>query len=131
MPPTHIRWGKIGLLHNVVRTLNILHDDHGQPLPAVRYRAKVKLHGANAGVQVTPDGLLAQSRSRLLTPGDDRKGFARWVAEHAAKPTPLSGTLCTIVQRTHAVVARTYAYQSELCRSRALDSSGRDMRLWM
>lgn len=82
MPPTHIRWGKIALLHNVVRTLNILHTDLGQALPVVRYRAKVKLHGANVGVQVTDEDLFAQSRSTMLSPGDDYKGFAQWLADN-------------------------------------------------
>ena len=49
----------------------------------VTYRAKVKLHGTNAGVQRTPEGLLeCQSRERLITPGDDHCGFARWVDSH-------------------------------------------------
>ena len=79
MLPRHIRWSSIELLHNVVRTLNAL-NEQGEPLPHVQYRAKVKLHGTNAGVQVLPGLIQAQSRSRLLTTKDDNQGFARWVA---------------------------------------------------
>jgi len=83
MLPPHIRWSSIELLHNVVRTLEYL-KEQGHALPHVRYRAKIKLHGSNAGVQVTPDGVFAQSRSKMLTPQKDYKGFARWVSENAA-----------------------------------------------
>lgn len=50
----------------------------------VRYAAKVKLHGNNAGVQILSDGsVIAQSRTTILTPENDLAGFAKWVAENA------------------------------------------------
>jgi len=53
-------------------------------LPAVTYRAKIKLHGTNAGVRVLSDGVaVAQGRNRCLTPDNDQDGFAAWVAERA------------------------------------------------
>ena len=79
MPTNHVSWGSIELLHNVVRTLTLLHDDFGQAFPVVRYRAKVKLHGSNCAVQITPDEVLTQSRTSMLTPEADYKGFAAWV----------------------------------------------------
>lgn len=78
MSTTHVAWSSIELLHNVVRTLGHLHE-LGRPLPVVEYRAKVKLHGSNCAVQVTDRGLTAQSRTSLLTPESDYKGFAAWV----------------------------------------------------
>lgn len=40
-----------------------------------------KLDGTNAAVGVTADGqVYAQSRTRIITPGDDNFGFAAWVA---------------------------------------------------
>lgn len=78
MPTNHVSWGSIELLHNVVRTLTLLHEQ-GQSLPVVRYRAKVKLHGSNCAVQVTDEGVAAQSRTALLTPEADYKGFAAYV----------------------------------------------------
>ena len=48
----------------------------------VTYHSKVKLHGSNAAVQITPNGTVrAQSRSQLITPGNDNAGFAKWVWE--------------------------------------------------
>jgi len=81
---THVRWASIALLHNVVRTLNYLHENEGIPLPKVEYRGKVKLHGTNCGVHITTrGGVYAQSRSKMLEAGSgDYKGFARWVEEH-------------------------------------------------
>ena len=44
------------------------------------YRAKVKLHGSNAGIQIKSDGtVISQSRSRIISSGDDNMGFAAWV----------------------------------------------------
>jgi len=74
----HISWASIELLHNCVRTLDHL-AALGRPRPTVEYRAKVKLHGANCAVQITPDAVVAQSRTQLLTPEADYKGFAAWV----------------------------------------------------
>ena len=75
----HIPWGSIELLHNLVATLGHL-NALGQPFPVVEYRAKVKLHGTNCAVQVTSGGVVAQSRTALLSPDADYKGFAAWVA---------------------------------------------------
>lgn len=79
-----ITWPSIELLHSVVTTLRHLNEDLGTPYPVVRYRAKTKLHGTNCGVQVTPDGIVAQSRTGILTPTSDLKGFAKWTHSHAS-----------------------------------------------
>lgn len=87
--PTHVSWGSIELLHNVVRTLTQLHEDEGKPFPVVRYRAKVKLHGTNCAIQTHGDGVFAQSRSTMLTPEADLNGFAAWLRDHRAYFTGL------------------------------------------
>lgn len=46
---------------------------------AIVYRGKVKLHGTNAGIRVSNSGVIAQSRSQIITPTSDNAGFARWV----------------------------------------------------
>ena len=81
MSTTHVAWSSIELLHNVVRALQHLRE-LGHPFPVVEYRAKVKLHGSNYGVQIIDDGIAAQSRTSLLTPEADYKGFAAWVHRH-------------------------------------------------
>lgn len=43
-----------------------------------------KIDGTNGCVIVTPDGeVAAQSRSRIVVPGDDNYGFAGWVYKHS------------------------------------------------
>lgn len=81
--PVVVSWSSIELLHNVVRTLNLLHEATGEPLPAVTYRSKVKLHGTNCAVQIGPP-LVCQGRTTLLSPTSDHKGFATWVDTHGA-----------------------------------------------
>ncbi|MGB1014834.1 MAG: RNA ligase family protein [Nannocystaceae bacterium] len=80
MSATHLAWGSIALLHNVIKTQQLIHERTGQPLPRVTYRAKVKLHGTNCAIQRTSEGVVAQSRKKLLCDGRDYKGFAAWVA---------------------------------------------------
>ena len=80
--PTHIAWPSIALLHNVVLTLGHLHEVDGKPFPKITYRAKMKLHGTNTGVQVIADGVFAQSRTQVLTTQSDYKGYAAWVHAH-------------------------------------------------
>lgn len=83
--PNHIAWSSIELLHNVVLTLTLLNQRDGAPFPTVSYKGKVKLHGTNCSVQVTPEGIFAQSKEKLLTPKDDYKGFAKWMETHKAQ----------------------------------------------
>lgn len=56
------------------------------PKLARLYRSVVvteKIDGTNAAVGVTEDGdVYAQSRKRLIYPGDDNFGFAAWVEAH-------------------------------------------------
>ena len=65
-PFMHIPWPSIEQFHNVRRTFKALNPEGPH---SILYRAKVKLHGTNAAVHVTPEGeLLCQSRERLVTP---------------------------------------------------------------
>lgn len=54
----------------------------------VRYRAKIKLHGTNAGVSVQHGGseVYIQSRNTFVTKDTDHHGFAHWALqpEHKA-----------------------------------------------
>lgn len=47
----------------------------------VNFRGTVKLHGTNASVVCTPDGLQAQSRRSPISVGQDNAGFAAFVAD--------------------------------------------------
>jgi len=77
-----LKWGSIDQLPHVVNTLRHLNANHGTPLPRVTYRGKVKLHGTNAGVRRTDDGVRAQSRSQEIT--DGHMGFATWLDDNTA-----------------------------------------------
>jgi len=81
-----IAWPEIESFHHIRKFLRVDPTEwwmakekmHGTSV--VTYRAKVKLHGTNAAVQILPDGtVLAQSRTGLITPENDNAGFARWV----------------------------------------------------
>lgn len=77
-----IPWPSIENFHTLRRTLK----DFPDPLQGqtkVAYKAKVKLHGSNAGIRLCPDGqVIPLSRTTVLTPGKaDNAGFARWVSE--------------------------------------------------
>ncbi len=78
----HVTWSSIELLHNVVVTFTHLNEIEKRPFPCVRYRAKVKLHGKNAAVQINTDGLVTQSRTSILTINSDLNGFTKWVHSH-------------------------------------------------
>ena len=70
-----IRWPSIELFHNLRRSLEAI-----EATPQLTYRAKVKLDGTNAAVQVFADGrVAAQSRTQVITPEDDNMGFAGWL----------------------------------------------------
>ena len=76
----HLPWTSIELFHNVRRTFREITPEGPH---TASYRAKVKLHGTNAAVQVTPEGVLeCQSRERIITPEDDNYGFAAFAQEN-------------------------------------------------
>lgn len=72
---TFLKWTSIELLHNVRRNLEMVEKAF-----SVTYRAKIKLHGTNAAVQITSAGkVAAQKRTQIITPQSDNAGFAAWV----------------------------------------------------
>ena len=85
----HKAWPDISLLY-VIR--KYIHDYHVQQ-KVYNYRAKVKLDGTNAGIQVLRDGSIhAQSRTAIITPEDDNMGFARWTFSNQSYWSSLAGT---------------------------------------
>lgn len=84
-----LKWPSIGHLNSVVAAVNKVGE---HPETVVTYRAKVKLHGTNAGIRVFRDGrVLVQSRKRIITPDDDNHGFAAWVAAYAGVWQQIAG----------------------------------------
>lgn len=79
------KYTHIEQFYQVARTISHLTTseevpEHARVDPKVSYQGTVKLHGTNAGVICDEDGLVAQSRSRVITPDDDNMGFATFVA---------------------------------------------------
>lgn len=71
----HYKFPSIESFHNVRKSVK-----RCEAYDPITYRGKVKLHGTNAGVVVTPDGdVYAQSRNHVITSQDDNMGFAAWV----------------------------------------------------
>lgn len=50
-----------------------------------------KIDGTNACIRILDGKVSAQSRKRLITPGDDNYGFAAWVYENAGALTDVLG----------------------------------------
>ena len=78
------KWQKIQQFHNIRKSISKIVDYKrtvGEDIehPGLNYRGKVKLDGTNAGIRVVSGEVVAQSRSRLITPEDDNYGFAAYV----------------------------------------------------
>lgn len=83
---TFMAWPSIEAFHHIRKFIRVDPGEwwHKRELLAgtstVSYKAKVKLHGTNAAVQVHSNGtIVCQSRESIITPEKDNAGFARWV----------------------------------------------------
>jgi len=80
----HIKWPSIDSFHHIRKATQKYPHLCGHS-PVVTYRAKVKLHGTCAAVQITNDGFYAQSRTRIITLEKDNLGFAFWAYQNEQK----------------------------------------------
>lgn len=71
------KWTDIESLSHVMRSRNQSHWMKEQG--PVYYRAKTKLHGTNAAIRVTANGVFPQSRSQIISVEKDNAGFAIWL----------------------------------------------------
>ncbi|WP_157778741.1 hypothetical protein [Massilia violaceinigra] len=72
--------------------------DNRRPVPALRFRGSVKLHGSNAAVVFGPNGIGFQSRERLLTLEDDNFGFHAHMSGHMDELRRIAGLIATQAQ---------------------------------
>ncbi len=78
--PIMKKFSHIEAFYKVIRTVRTAPEGASvAQVGTVRYRGTVKLHGSNAGVRCTNESLVAQSRTRALSPDDDNYGFAAFV----------------------------------------------------
>lgn len=76
-----ITWTEIEAFHSI-RKYTQAHPEILNGNSIVKYRAKVKLHGANCAIQIRPnEPIVCQSRTAILTPERDFAGFAEWVKQ--------------------------------------------------
>lgn len=75
------KFNSIESFRHVVANTRRWSDFHKLPLPVVRFKGTVKLHGSNGGVQVLPHKIVAQSRTQELVDGLDNAGFAQFIAK--------------------------------------------------
>lgn len=81
---SHVKFPSIDSFRHVVKFVRNRCDHHGWPYPTFTFWGDVKLHGTNAGVRLKSNGqLIAQSRERDITVGDDNAGFAGFVERNA------------------------------------------------
>jgi tRNA-binding EMAP/Myf-like protein len=80
----HQPWPSIESFAHVRRTVaTYIKQGKDNQMFHIKYGGKVKLHGTNAAVQITPEGeVVAQKRSSIIYPDQDNVGFAQWVFEN-------------------------------------------------
>lgn len=80
---SHVKFPSIESFRHVVKFVRNRCDHHGWSYPTFTFWGDVKLHGTNAGVRLKSNGqLIAQSRERDITVGDDNAGFAAFVSRN-------------------------------------------------
>lgn len=89
---TFMAWPEIEGFHNIRKFVRVdpgewyLAKEQLSGTSTVHYRAKVKLHGTNAAVQLHEKGeIVCQSRESIITPEKDNAGFARWAMTNKEK----------------------------------------------
>jgi len=79
MQPTFYKWPKCHRFAATRKGVCESAEFHGVDPEPVEFIHKTKLHGTNAAVQLSPGGLVAQSRNRVLTVDNDNMGFADFI----------------------------------------------------
>lgn len=62
-------------------------------LPTLNFRGSVKMHGTNAAIVFTPEGIVFQSRERVLTIESDNAGFCNHMMEHGNVLRTIAGKI--------------------------------------
>lgn len=83
--PIHYSFPSIEQLRHTVKHVRDRSNFHTIPCPTLVFHGTVKLHGTNAGIvrDLATNETWAQSRERLIVPGDDNAGFARFVQDNS------------------------------------------------
>ena len=123
---THIAFPSINQFRHVVQHVRrkasfIGLDDAGEPIynlaakaPTLTFIGTVKLHGTNAAVVFTPEGVQFQSRERVITWEQDNAGFYAHMSQYT---TELTDLYVQIAEATgvYGICINTIAVYGEWC----------------
>lgn len=123
---THIAFPSINQFRHVVQHVRrkasfIGLDDAGEPIynlaakaPTLTFIGTVKLHGTNAAVVFTPEGVQFQSRERVLTWEQDNAGFYAHMSQHT---TELADLYVAVAEKAgvYGTCTNTIAVYGEWC----------------
>ncbi len=81
-----VKWPSIESFAHVRKAVDLYGERVGETSAGhqgpIAYRAKIKLHGTNAGVGLSGGDVTAQKRGGIATLEQDNAGFAAWVHKH-------------------------------------------------
>lgn len=82
---TFRKFDSIEAFKHAIKNVRDYANRHSVPVPTLKFKGTVKLHGTNAGIGYFPktDTFTVQSRERILTINSDNFGFAMWVSGSA------------------------------------------------
>lgn len=75
----HVKWHEIEQVSHIKFGYDNCPIEYRPSVTDITYKAKVKLHGTNAAVVISQEGVTALSRTEVLMGGHDNAGFAAWV----------------------------------------------------
>lgn len=92
------KWMDIEPFHRVRKDIEVYSEFARTQLPLIIYRAKVKLHGTNAGIQIKSTGdIQAQGRKVELDIKSDNRQFAAWVKANEKELQKLIRTVKCVI----------------------------------
>ena len=74
------KWQSIDKFSDIHKSACYHHDHKGTDASAVKFRAKIKLHGANASIMFSDGVMTGQKRSGILSDDDTHYGFKPWLS---------------------------------------------------
>lgn len=95
----HISYPSINQFRQAVKHIKDNAFYHNKPVPLVKFRGTVKIHGTNAAVATNGTEVWCQSRERIITPQDDNAGFAMW---HHGK-REVFNQMFDVIRKTYAI----------------------------
>ena len=74
------KWESIRKFSDIYKSARYHHEIKGDDVSALKFRAKIKLHGTNAAIMISDGVLIGQNRSGSLSGDSDQDGFLTWLS---------------------------------------------------